>query len=812
MLRANALRMGGRGACALAVALWAGMACGRGAGAWGALALLMLACAAWALAARALHTPRVRAVLVALVFALLGAARLAACDARLGAARSLAPQASAMVRVLAVVDEPPRRESDTPAATVRVLAAAPRWPTVARLTLRLPVGSIAEWGDTLEALARVEPLSPQRVPGGYDARAAGACAARIASGRAFAAHVRPARGWRTLGVRALMRVRRACEHALARSLSPSTRALAAPLLFGDRGGMDPDTDAMLRASGLVHLLALSGLHVAWLAGVARAVAALLGAGVVGRACAGAVSALLYAGLAGPIPSLARAVAAEAATALARATGRALDPLQSLALACIVLLALWPAWAGDLGFQLSCAATLGLVAVGSPLVEHARLAPRGLRTLARLAAPTLGAQLVALPWLLARFHALPWTSLFANLVAVPVSELLLAAAGLGAVLDAALPGAGSVWLHAAEPLAACLGALIAWLGGFPYALLPSGRALAPTLLATLAAALAVIALADARTLDARGRASAARTWCGATSALCAVLALLLAFASPPLRPPRGAWWCVAIDVGQGDAIAIGTQQGWWLVDTGPRSPRWDAGEGAVLPFLRWAGVRQLDALALTHDDGDHTGGAHAVARGLPVRAWWASAPSERVPGPGARFHARTFVRGARVALAPGGVVRWPPRITDPARANAERGDNASSLVLELGEGAGRVLLTGDADSLVEAALHVAPGVALLKAGHHGSGSSSGAAFVQALRPERVIVSCGAHNPYGHPDRRALERLASTGATLDRTDHDGTLWYECAPSGVRRLDWRGGEPWRPRHTSVPASGAASAPRAR
>ena len=803
--------MGGRGACALAAALWLGMATGRAAGVAGAALAVGISVLLIALAGRARAAPRVRGVLMVLVFTLLGAARLAASDARLEAARGRAPTATTIVRLRAVVDEPPRREGDSPAATVRVLEASPPWPLRARLTLRLPAGSAAEWGDTLDVFARIEPLPGQRVPGGYDARASGRTAARIASGRAFAVTVRPARGLHSFGVRALMRMRRGCEQALSRSLSAPARVLAAPLLFGDRGGMDPDTDAMLRASGLVHLLALSGLHVAWLAGVARACAALLGAGVIGRALVGAASALLYAGVAGPIPSLARAVAAEAATALARLTGRALDPLQSLALACLVLLTAWPAWAGDIGFQLSCAATLGLVAVGGPLTDLAARAPRAMRALARLAAPTMGAQAVALPLLLARFHALPWTALLANLVAVPISELLLAAAGLGALLDALLPGAGDVWLAAAEPLAAALTWLIARFGGFPYALLPSGAARAPVGLATLAALLFVLGSIRPRACDERVHVSSVRSWQIGAGALATGLSLVLALAAPPLRPPPARWWCVAIDVGQGDAIAIGTRDGWWLVDTGPRSPRWDAGEGAVLPFLRWAGVRQLEALALTHDDGDHTGGAHAIARGLPVREWWASAPRPGVPGPGARFHAHMLERGAWLRLAPGGRVCWPPAAIAPDNAIAARGDNASSLVLELGVGAGRVLLTGDADSVVEAALAVDPGVALLKAGHHGSGSSSGAAFVARLRPERVIVSCGAHNPYGHPDARALDRMAASRARIDRTDHDGTLWYECSAGGVERLDWRGGEPWRGRDRSIPAVGAPRAARA-
>ena len=151
------------------------------------------------------------------------------------------------------------------------------------------------------------------------------------------------------------------------------------------------TDAALRASGLVHLLALSGLHVAWLAGVARALAAIAGGGVFARAMAGALAAGGYALVAGPIPSLARAVVAEGVSALACAARRAADPIQSLALAPLVLLACAPAWAGDLGFQLSCAATLGLVAIGGPWSAATRGLPRLARGAASGALPGLSRQ-------------------------------------------------------------------------------------------------------------------------------------------------------------------------------------------------------------------------------------------------------------------------------------------------------------------------------------------------------------------------------------------------------------------------------------
>ncbi len=200
--------------------------------------------------------------------------------------------------------------------------------------------------------------------------------------------------------------------------------------------------------------------------------------------------------------------------------------------------------------------------------------------------------------------------------------------------------------------------------------------------------------------------------------------------------------------------------------------------------------------LTHDDSDHTGGARALERGLPVRTVYAAAPRSGVPGPAAHEPIVPLVRGMHLTFAPTAHVLWPPAIDAPDVALSSRGDNAASLVLEVGAGATRTWLMADADSVVERALTPSGEVALLKAGHHGSGSSSGAAFVQAVRPRVVALSCGAHNAYGHPDARACERLACSGARLDRTDRDGTLWYELDARGVRRLDWRSGEPWRRR----------------
>jgi competence protein ComEC len=254
--------------------------------------------------------------------------------------------------------------------------------------------------------------------------------------------------------------------------------------------------------------------------------------------------------------------------------------------------------------------------------------------------------------------------------------------------------------------------------------------------------------------------------------------------------------------------LATAEGWWLVDAGPRSPRWDAGEGAVLPFLRWAGVRRLRALVLTHDDGDHTGGAAAVVRALRP---------ERVVGPapvaGAGDLRRRFPRLHPVAAGdtlraatPRVRAAWPPRQRDP---RAERGDNAASLVLCLEDAATTVWLLADVDSVVEAVLAPPHRAWLVKAGHHGSGSSSGVQWLRRTAPARVLVSCGRRNRYGHPAPRVLAAAAAVGAAVDRTDHHGAMAYRFGPGGPERLAsaWHLPRPGATR----PAAGAPTAPRA-
>jgi competence protein ComEC len=598
------------------------------------------------------------------------------------------------------------------------------------------------------------------------------------------------------------RWRRAHEATVASRLSSRANQLVIPLVIGDRSALPPDLGAAFRAAGLVHLLALSGLHVVWLAALARGLCALAGGGVRARALAGALCALGYAGIAGPLPSLLRAAATELLVAAARFRDRALDPLQALALGAMALLVVAPGWCADLGFQLSCAATLGLVTVGPPLLERCGRA----RALVAPLVPTAAAQVPATPLLIARFHALSWTGGLANLVAVPVAGLLLAAAWIGALCDLALPGLGALWFQACEVLAAVFRAIADFAGARPGAMPATGAEPWVAAVAALGGALLAIALPGPRTLDARGaRFTRGREAAMLLGGIATGLAIAIAASVRPLAPPPGKFWLVALDVGQGDAIALGFPDGWWLVDAGPRSPRDDAGERVVVPFLRWAGVRRLDTLVLTHDDGDHVGGVDAVRRALAVKRILASPSFPGVPGPGPRFGARAVARGDTLCRDPVVAVLWPPGRGAPRGLTSA--DNAAGVVLSVGAGAGRALLMADVDSTVEESLAVAPGVAIVKLGHHGSASSSGTAFLVRAAPELGLLSVGRHNPFGHPSPAVIARLARARIPVARTDRSGALWFELSEDGVRAVDWRAGADREPAIAAAPRARVAT-----
>jgi competence protein ComEC len=532
------------------------------------------------------------------------------------------------------------------------------------------------------------------------------------------------------------RVKRRAVTAMRAALPPTSAALLAGLLLGERTDLPADVDAAFRRVGVYHVLAVSGSNVAL---VASTVWALLVLARAPRRVAALGSLLVVVGFAavvGAQPSVLRATLMAVLVLLALVLERETAVLNSLALAAVVILALRPAELHDPGFQLSFAATAGIVL--APL-------PRG--RLAAALTVSAAAQLAVLPISLAHFNQLSTIGVLANLAVVPL-------AGLSTVLGLVAVAAGlasatlSGWLFAAAwPVLLLLRGVVAAAAAVPGAVvhLPAPGA---TAIAGYVAALALGLLAWHR----RGtHLRLARGLAVVAGAL--LIASALATLWPVLRPVDGRLRITVLDVGQGDAIVVEGPDGRaLLVDAGGGGPyRLDAGERVVAPFLWNRGVLRLQAVVVTHADADHAGGIPAIRDRFTVREPW-----DGSGGP--------FVLGGAV-------------VTPLASDGHSRND--ASRVLRVDLGLASMLLASDVEAAGEQALvtsGAALGATVLKVAHHGSRTSTTPALLDAVRPSLAVVSVGSRNSYGHPDPGVLTRLTAAGADIYRTDHDGAVLLE------------------------------------
>lgn len=556
------------------------------------------------------------------------------------------------------------------------------------------------------------------------------------------------------------RVRRAARAAMLRTLPSASAALLGGLLLGDRSNLPRDIDEAFRRAGVYHVLAVSGFNVALVAGAVWSLLTLAGAGQRGAASGALIAVVGFALVVGPEPSVLRAMVMALVLLGARLLDREASVVNSLALAALLLLAARPADLHDPGFQLSFAATAGIVL--APLPRGPLLGSLGV---------SFAAQLAVLPVGLTHFNQISLVGPLANLAVVPLAGvatilglLAVAAAPAGAALAPAAVFS-DVLFNALWPVLLALRGAVALAARAPAALvhLP-----APHWTATVAYTIALGF--GLRAWRLRGEASAGARRAAVASAV--LLAAAVAIAAWPLvRPLDGTLRITVLDVGQGDAIVIEAPDGRaLLVDAGPGGPaRLDTGERVVAPFLWNRGILRLAATITTHADGDHAGGMAAIRRWFSVAERW---------DPHTMPHERQWI-GAMSLL----------RLGDLGAAEALH-PNDTAVVLRLDYGLASFLLASDATADVERALVTARAplaATVLKVAHHGSRGSSTPEFLDRVAPLLAVVSVGRRNAYGHPAPEALERLAAAGARILRTDRDGALILETDGRTLRVTRW-------------------------
>ncbi|MBL0171454.1 MAG: DNA internalization-related competence protein ComEC/Rec2 [Gemmatimonadaceae bacterium] len=560
--------------------------------------------------------------------------------------------------------------------------------------------------------------------------------------------------------------------------------LVRALLIADQDGIAPNVRDTFADAGLVHMLSISGLHVAIIAG---ALLTVLSAMRISRTISYAVAMTVITGyvvVLGAPPPAVRSAVMLAVVGLSERLQRPTHPWTALALGAVIP-TMQPTVVLDLGWQLSVSGMAALVAARTLLRRWRLVDGRGRRgwsrrllvayrrldgwryTLMRELVTGTVATVVTAPLIAWTFGRVSMVAPLSNLVAGPIVAFVQPALFL-ALLASPWPTLSRLVADATAPPLALLDAVARRCAEVPFASLH----LSPTAITAVCAGVAAAAFV---------RATASRRWVPGLTV--AGVALSIAAWWPAFTRGNGQLELHVLDVGQGDALALRTPRGRWvLVDAGRRWDGGDAGRRTIVPYVRRLGG-DVAAFVMTHAHDDHVGGASSVVAALSPRRWWEPA---FVTTSGAYRNALlTFSKsgGAWRRVHPGD--RWRldgVEVTvlapDSAWTAVQQDANETSVVLRVRFGVVAFLLTGDAEAAEEQWLlgHNDPGdlqADVLKLGHHGSKTSSTQAFVDAVQPRLGVISVGAGNRYGHPSPETLQTFTDRGIPLLRTDREGSF---------------------------------------
>ncbi|MEY8436509.1 ComEC/Rec2 family competence protein [Atopobiaceae bacterium 24-176] len=587
-------------------------------------------------------------------------------------------------------------------------------------------------------------------------------------------------GWEPGALGALASVRERLLLAFDPDVTDAHGVIAA-LALGWRGSLRSSGVAdLVSKAGVSHLVAVSGAHLAVVAGLLGKAAA-RGRSLSARTLVmGALTGVFVLLCATPA-SAARAWAMALAASMSGVAGRRSSPLAALGCFGWLFCVLDPSIVFDLGFTLSClcvaalclfgpwarAAVDGLLP-GPPARRRDRPLAKAAAALRRRCVPDLSAGLVCFvasaPAAASSFGSLSLAGPLCSMVCAPFFPLLLTSA-LAAVLFSCVPVVGVLADWAATAAALLFIVACRCASAFPWAVLPVEASEGPALAAALLCACLFLALWP-RPQKARLR----------RAVVVGAVALLVAGAVPWFSPPS----LEVLDVGQGDAVLLRDGPASILVDCGPA--------GAGLPsLLRARGVLSLDAVVLTHQHDDHYGGlgelAGSVAVGkVMVAQGVEGALCDDVASAVDALGAEVCPLSAGDSLCAG---RW--RLEDVwPQGTVDGTENAQSLCLVAAHGLGlRALLTGDAekDELSRFAGDVGH-VDVLKLGHHGSAASVDEVCIEALVPVACVASAGENNSYGHPDPACVSTVTGSGARFFCTASAGSVRFDADTSAGLR----------------------------
>ena len=631
----------------------------------------------------------------------------------------------------------------------------------------------------------LEELSLPRNPGEFNARQYYACDHMYYSVKKGEVLKKGKEGnaYQTL----LLRIR---EHlnGVLEDAAGETAPVFAAMVLGEKGELPKETKMLYQMAGIIHILAISGLHISLLGVGLYELLKKTGLGIWSAGFLSLTVMIFYGEMTGGSVSAMRAVSMFLIATGAKILGRIYDMMTALSVSAMILLLESPAYLYNTGFLLSFGAVLGVGAVLPVFLKFSGIKNKILKSLMG----SVCVQLTTLPVMLWFYGEVSIIGIFFNLLVLPTVGIVLISGVFTALIGCISPGLavcvslpGRLVLFAYDKLC-CLGTSL------PFCTWTPGQ---PKIWQAVIYYVILFSVTGAAGFLIKKEVKNRRKLYLAKSGLVVSLAAALFVLS---QRDRLHMEITCLDIGQGDAIAVQLPTGEVFLVDGGSSNKKNIGQYQLLPFLKNQGISYVDAVFISHTDEDHISGVREILEYMEKGLISLKIGNLILPGISEKPEAwrelealakkvgiqvMTANRGDDFRIGDGRI-----SVLSPEKGASGEDVNEDAVVFLLSYKNFRGLFTGDVGEETEKKLlSVLSDVDFLKVGHHGSGYSSTQAFLDKIKPEVSVISCSESNTYGHPSPETIKRLEKSGSRVEYTMKSGavTVFTDGENVGVRRF---------------------------
>ena len=584
-------------------------------------------------------------------------------------------------------------------------------------------------------------------------------------------------------------IRKRLDEQIISLHNKTTASLLRGLLLADQGSIDYVIKNEFINSGVVHVLSVSGLHVGYIVLIFLVVFNRFN--IFTRYTLTLIGLLLYLIITGADAPVFRSTVMAVALLAAPAMGREYNSLNALSLSAFIILLISPNELFNPSFQLSFSAILSLILIYPQMkraVDNMNIKIKWLNWFLAFSVTSLSAQIGTLPFTLTYFHRLSVSSLLANLVVIPVSGAIVALGIFTLFVGAIFSWFGSVFASANELLTYVMYFFVRLMGGDKYSyILINQFSFYDAILFYLILVLIFFILKKFTNRTAK--------IVGVT--LSVVLWILFIRLDNYELMPKNSLSVIQIDIGQGDATLIKFPNGKTaLIDAGEATQYFDNGERVILPLMDKLGIDMIDYGFISHVDSDHYKGFLSIIGKQRVKQIY---KPKLDPNSQKDVDLENYLKSNGVPfkyyskeIIPIGKSRIYVLNDTTNHYFESMSSNDQSGMLKLVYGNNSFLFTGDASTKVESEYVDNYKTFLrsdvLKAGHHGSRSSTSEEFLEYVKPNYAVISAGVMNKFHHPHKDIIERFDQNKISIARTDKSGAIMFRSDGNKIERINWK------------------------